>query len=92
MQLSSDMVASPSPPSSVFMRTALDIPRGMLISIGKPLCTQVILDDVCVIFKGEVYDISNKKTGFATGSEAVVVGAVSDMIGGGSGSAPRTGQ
>ena len=56
------------------------------------MCTQVILEDACGIMKGEVYDISNKKTGFATGSEAVVVGAVSDMIGGGSGRAPRTGQ
>jgi hypothetical protein len=54
------------------------------------MCTQVILEDVCGIFKEEAYDISNKKTGFATGSEAVVVGVVSDMIGGGSGSAPRT--
>jgi hypothetical protein len=56
------------------------------------MCTQVILEDVCGIFKEEAYDISNKKTGFATGSEAVVVGVVSDMISGGSGSAPRTGQ
>ena len=54
------------------------------------MCTQVILEDACAIFKGEVYDISDNKTVFAMASQTVVGVVVIAMIGGGG--TPRTGQ